>query len=183
MEREGYGWEIRILREGMTSQEAYALEMETIAFYGRENLVNLSDGGDGNRGHKASAETRAKMSAALTGRKMPRSGVEKSRQARTGKKRTPEQCARISAAVKGKKHTPEQNAAKSARQRGIVLSQRGLDAMIAATSMRVRCVETGVEFSSQSEAARQMGLKRECVRDVISGKQRTTGGYRFEKVQ
>lgn len=38
-------------------QKAFAVEIETIARYGRENLCNLTDGGDGASGNRQSAET------------------------------------------------------------------------------------------------------------------------------
>jgi hypothetical protein len=43
--------------------EAFDFERETIAQYGRKNLCNLTDGGEGTSGAIASPEKRAKMSA------------------------------------------------------------------------------------------------------------------------
>jgi hypothetical protein len=90
-------------------QEAFAYERDQIAVYGRENLCNHTDGGDGVR--NLTAEARAKLSTAikrrlatgwemprpdqaaheragmkLRGRKMPREVVEQMRARQTGKK-------------------------------------------------------------------------------------------------
>src|SRR5262245_55238236 len=46
-------------------QEAFDYERATIAFYGRENLTNRTDGGEGPSGMVASAETLKKRSVAL----------------------------------------------------------------------------------------------------------------------
>lgn len=47
-------------------QEAFAYEIETIALYGRENLCNHTDGGEGTQ--NISPETRAKLRAAAKAR-------------------------------------------------------------------------------------------------------------------
>jgi hypothetical protein len=65
-------------------------------------LTNGTDGGDGAPGFHPSAETRAKMSAAHKGRKMPREAVEKSAAFHRGRKQSPEHLAKRSAAQKGK---------------------------------------------------------------------------------
>lgn len=60
---------IKLLHEGLTEAQAFKLEREWIAYYGRVCdrtgcLVNLTDGGDGMSGHAPSASTRELMSAA-----------------------------------------------------------------------------------------------------------------------
>lgn len=42
------------------------------------------------------------------------------------------------------------------------------------------CIETGVEYYSLSECARQMGLQVGHVCSVLKGKRKTTGGYTFK---
>ena len=54
-----------ILLTTADEQEAMAYEIETIALYGRKNLTNKTDGGNGTSGRVASLATRAKMSAAI----------------------------------------------------------------------------------------------------------------------
>jgi DNA-binding XRE family transcriptional regulator len=47
--------------EGLSEEEAFEYERMLIAAYGRKNLVNLTDGGEGASGHIPSDETRAKI--------------------------------------------------------------------------------------------------------------------------
>lgn len=97
------------VRENMSEPEAFLLERELIAFYGREDidtgiLVNLTDGGDGVAGYKATSETRAKL--VLKRRLRPPMSQDtraKISASSTGRKKTPEQRASLSAAQKGKK--------------------------------------------------------------------------------
>jgi hypothetical protein len=62
---------IEILEKGLTEQQALQSEMNWIALLRPlGNLTNLTDGGEGTSGWKASPATRAKMSAARKGRKV-----------------------------------------------------------------------------------------------------------------
>lgn len=83
-----YGWENikhEILFEGLTYEEANAKEMELIAKYktncrryGDAYGYNMTDGGDGTKGHALSEESKAKMIAAhlgKTGKECPNSKV------------------------------------------------------------------------------------------------------------
>ena len=49
-------------------------------------------------------------------------------------------------------------------------------------SIRVRCIETGEEYESIHLAAKAMGLKKENICRVLSGRNKMTGGYSFEAV-
>ena len=62
-----HGYSIHLLYENLSQFEANYIEQKIIAAYGRENLCNLTDGGDGIR--NPSDETRKLMSEAATGRK------------------------------------------------------------------------------------------------------------------
>jgi len=54
-----------ILHDGLTLEEAKALEIQEIAE--RENLLNLSDGGEGSSGYKHTEEFKQRLSASKTG--------------------------------------------------------------------------------------------------------------------
>ena len=61
------GWKVDIVFDNLSWEDACKKEKELILKYGRIDLgtgtlVNLTDGGDGNFGRKASKETRQKMS-------------------------------------------------------------------------------------------------------------------------
>jgi hypothetical protein len=57
-----HGVNVEILASFATDADACEYECALIAHYGRKNLVNLTDGGDGCVGIKVTAETRAKLS-------------------------------------------------------------------------------------------------------------------------
>src|SRR5687767_7483720 len=59
-----HGFLVEILASCQTDAEAQRLERLTIAEYGRNALVNLTDGGEGSAGVSISASTRRKRSLA-----------------------------------------------------------------------------------------------------------------------
>lgn len=142
----GTAIEVRIIADGLSEEDAFAKEIERIAFWRNDgaDLCNLTAGGEGpsgykfseerkravaekSRGRTHSAESRAKMSLAAMGnkkglgKKKPRHVIDAVIAFHKGRKRTPEQCARISASKQGyvRPHTPEEDAAASVRQKGI----------------------------------------------------------------
>ena len=135
--KHGYSYHVHV--EGLTKEEAIAKEIELIAFYRKESgdkLTNLTDGGEGCVGWKASDETRNRMSIAHTnitdetrlkmskahkGRKMPLDAIEririwnlnkvvsdetKARIIQNNKASSPE--VRLKMSIAAKNRTPEQ---------------------------------------------------------------------------
>lgn len=88
-------------------------ERRWIDHYRRQGaaLTNMTDGGEGTPGLYPSEETRAKMSRAHTGRKMPPAAIAKTAAALRGRKQSPEHIEKLSAARKGKAPWPATNAA------------------------------------------------------------------------
>jgi hypothetical protein len=65
-------YEVVLIKENVSVEEAYQMEKDLIKFYGRRDLglgtlVNMTDGGDGRFGAIASDETRRKMSQSRKG--------------------------------------------------------------------------------------------------------------------
>ena len=94
-----HGYNVTILLNNLTEEQAFILEKQTIATLGRENLCNMTDGGEGvtgrpshNVGRKHCEETRKKMSEAKKGKPAPNKG----------KKHTEEARLKISRAMKGR---------------------------------------------------------------------------------
>lgn len=61
------GFDVKVIKENLLESEASLLEMFFIKFYGRRDiktgiLVNMTDGGEGSPGRKASLETKKRMS-------------------------------------------------------------------------------------------------------------------------
>lgn len=62
-----YGFYTVIIRKNMSEQDAFELEKEIINEIGRENLCNLTDGGEGTTGRVCRKETKEAMSALFKG--------------------------------------------------------------------------------------------------------------------
>jgi hypothetical protein len=60
-----YGLCVEIVASGLQEWYAFELEKELIAFHGRPNLVNMTDGGEGMYGWTPSEKTKIKHKAAL----------------------------------------------------------------------------------------------------------------------
>ncbi|MGD0634678.1 MAG: NUMOD3 domain-containing DNA-binding protein [Beijerinckiaceae bacterium] len=109
------------VREGLTEAEAFEAEIAFIRAIGRAPdgpLFNLTDGGDGASGAVRSAETRAKMSAA------------------------------ISAALKGRVPSPETRAKLSAAGMGRTASAETRAKLSAANKVRIFSLETRAKLSA-----------------------------------
>ena len=123
---EKYGYEIEILFDDLTWEQACEKEKEFIKLYGREDngtgtLVNLTDGGDGSVGYKHSQESLLKISAASKGRIKTPEQIEKWKKSRDFSK-SPEVREKIRQSLVGKKHTEERRRNQSIAHLGKKLS-------------------------------------------------------------
>jgi len=131
-----YGYEVTILLNNLNEEQAFILEKQTIATLGRENLCNMTDGGEGVSGYVASEETRKKLSEASKnmsdetkrkiseakkGKKFSEEHKRKIGEAgkgkpahNKGKKQSKEHSNKISESLKGKKQSPETIAKRTA---------------------------------------------------------------------
>lgn len=128
----------RKLYEGLTERDAFGLEIDLIAEFGRKEhggtLLNLTDGGEGLSGYVwsiemrmrkraavlgtvASVETRAKMSATNRGRTKSEAHRKSLSAAHLGKPKSEAHCAAISAAKIGTKQSAETVAKRIAANR------------------------------------------------------------------
>jgi hypothetical protein len=118
--REGIEVLSEIILEGLTEEQAFAKEVELIAFYGRRInggcLTNATDGGEGVSGHVPSQETRRKIAEAIRGRKH----TEEARNKMTGRKTSAETRERIGEASRGKLRSP----ASVSKQRSAIFNRR-----------------------------------------------------------
>ena len=62
-----YGFYPEIVSNNLKEKEAFDLEIKLIKFYGRENLSNLTNGGEGTSGFSMPDEAKNKISKALSG--------------------------------------------------------------------------------------------------------------------
>jgi len=88
--REGHSPIVEMLYVSLPESVALLKEIELIKQYGRENLCNLTDGGDGISGYKFSKESKKRMSLARKGHKMNATTRNALRIANVGRKMKPE---------------------------------------------------------------------------------------------
>lgn len=133
------GYSVQIIMDGMDQICAMSMERALISFHGRDNLCNLTDGGDiGPTGLKHTKEVREAQSRRLIGnthtlgRKLTDehkraiseallkrySGRERPKPSIKGRKRDAEWTANLSAALRGRKLSEEHKAKLSAANKG-----------------------------------------------------------------
>ena len=143
-------YEVEILIEDISYQEALEKEKEFISLYGRIDkntgtLANLTDGGEGTIGAIRSEEYKKNVSKFLTGRKMPREVVEKIRNTNKGRVFSAERNRKISEAKKGIKR-PYMQYGNHANATKICNSVTGE----CYSSMKEASEKTGIIYSSLS---------------------------------
>jgi hypothetical protein len=128
-------------------------------------LTNATDGGEGATGWKGTAESRARLSAALKGK--PKSPAHRAKVIAMviGRKASAETKAKLSAARKGKNTTPRTEAYR--------ITMRD------AKGGRPFVDQHGTRYETQKGAARDLCLNPAHVNAVLNGTRKSTGGYVF----
>lgn len=168
-----HGLIVEIVQDAMQEWWAFEMECELIALYGRENLCNLTDGGEGPSGFLKSAETKRKIALSKIGKIrmdmrgenaiVKRPGVlEKIKEARKNLsydwmrgdknvlKRRPDIELKRRAAMKGKTKSPEHRRKLSEANMGKKCPhQAGANN---SQAKAVICIDTGVTYSTMKEA-------------------------------
>lgn len=180
---------VELVETGLQDWYAQEREIELIAFYGRKNLCNQTDGGDGISGRIWSDESRAKLSAAKKGKPSPWSAGENSPM------RRPEVLAKVIAARLGKSSTwiagdknPMHDPAIKAHHSALFKGKKRPDITGSnhVNAKKVRCIETGVIFDCLQDAAkwlRENGRPKATQSNISSactGNLKTAYGYRWE---
>lgn len=181
-----YGWDNfahEIISEGLTKEEAEAMEIDLIAFYDSTNEdkgYNVSTGGENHfAGYHHSEETKKKIGDAQRGTlnhmygktwKMSDEGRKRISDARTGMKFTEEHCKNISKS-KSKENHPNY---------GKHLSESTKDKIAKRNSKAVICIDTGCRYESIKQARIELNIPNAHIGDVCNGKLRTTCGLRWK---
>ena len=146
-------YEVEILFDNISWDEACKKEIEFIALYGRFSiggtLCNLTDGGQGNLGLIFSDEHKDKIRIWNKGRKHTQESISKMVEIKKGKKHTYEHKKKISNALKGK------------------------------GNKEIICLNTMIHYKSISQAAIELGIIRTNIFKVLNGKRNHVGGYKF----
>lgn len=183
-------YEVEILFDGLTFEEAKLKEIEFIKLYGRINLntgtlSNMTDGGDGTLNKIFSAEYRKKLSEKAKTRTVSEDQKEKLRKYRTGKINSPEARRKISIANTGKK-----------------LKQCNIDLLklrvgdknpaygkTGANSPNFKFYLLAIKdntivgkYEGVHDCARKLNLSATKISAVLNGRRNMTGGYKFSKI-
>lgn len=195
-----HGLQVEIVESHLLEWYAFQRETELIDFYGRCNLVNMTDGGDGSSGYTPSEETRAKTSKSSRAAHARLEVKKRHRAATAAAVSTPEARAKMAAAGTGRKQSVDHVAnrisavtsspawlASRAAMRGRPLAADHKIAILAALASPVLCVETGVVFETQTAAAEWVRIKnlKACSANIsraCSGVIKSAYGYHWRKI-
>jgi hypothetical protein len=159
-----HGFNVRFVATQLDEELSFLVEIERIDQQKKigANLCNLTNGGEGVSGYIATPETRAKLSKAHIGRKIPKWLSEKYSALRKGKPKSEEIKKKISIANTGKVRSEQHKQEMSKRK-----------------SMLVVCVETGVEYKNAYVAEFETGITRSNIGMACRGQRKTAGGFHW----
>lgn len=164
---EKYGWDAfkhDLLAEGLTKEEACAMEVCLIAKYNstdRRFGYNAEKGGDS--GAKHSIETKRKIGEANKSRKWTPEARQKLRAYKLAHPTTPETARKIGEANRGRRHRPESIEKIKAANPG----------------KSVRNLTTDETYDGVNAAARSTGISASHIVKVCKGKRKSAGGFRW----
>lgn len=176
-----HGYTVEMVQNNLQEWYAFELEKELIAYYCRENLCNLTDGGEGQS--NPSEATRKKMRDNNAMKNL--AYREKISVSNSGKKRTEETKKKLSDAHKGKKQSEETKQKRAMKLKGKTRPQHVIDALVKARSVAVKC-SNGLIFTSCTDASRWLIANGNClsrasfVSRAASGKRKAYAGYEWE---
>jgi hypothetical protein len=168
--------DVRIVSSNLSEMSAFDTERERIAFYGRDFLSNMSDGGEGLS--NPSDEVRVKMSAKAMGNKR-----------NVGRKLSAEAKAKIGAASIGNINMLGKRHSVKTKQRLSDIGHQNADKFAGyrhlgpkASSRPVICLDDGSEFPSASAAARHYGVAKSALIELCLGQKfrQKVGGLVFK---
>ena len=183
-------YEIEILMDDITFDEAKLKEIEFIKLYGRIDLgngtlVNLTDGGDGLINRIFTPEHRRKLSLSQIGRKLSEEQKDKLRKYRIGIPNSPEARSKISKANKGRKNS------KALME--LLINRKGKkNPAFGITGQKcknfkgfIEVFKNGVylgKYEGIRHCAESFGVEATKVSAVINGRRNHTGGYTFKRI-
>jgi hypothetical protein len=183
-------YEIEILMDDITFDEAKLKEIEFIKLYGRIDLgngtlANLTDGGDGLINRIFTPEHRRKLSLSQIGRKLSEEQKDKLRKYRIGIPNSPEARLKISKANKGRVNTPE--------LMELLRNRKGKkNPAFGITGARCKNFKGFIEvfkdglnlgkYEGIRECAEKFNVTATKISAVLHGRRNHTGGYTFKRI-
>lgn len=160
-----HGYTVELYATGLQEWYAFELEKELIAYYGRENLTNGTDGGEGTSGFFPDEETRKKLSIARRGEKnhqfgKPHSEETKKKISESKKGVSPNVDLETKKRILEKLHSKESRNKSSAARKGVPHSEShriNLTKSIIEKIAKKVIRSDGVVFESLSSATRSVG--------------------------
>lgn len=164
------GYEVEVLLDNLTWEEACNKEKEFIVLYGRTDLgsgilCNMTDGGEGTLNRIFSKEHRYKIS-----------------QSKIGIKRTDETIQKMSEGRRGHKHTDLWKSNMSKRLTGIKNPNYGKTTPEYIKELKRKVIldtNTGVFYNSLLEASLILKIKNGNLSKMLNGKRRNNTGLKY----
>ena len=183
-------YEIEILFDDISFDEAKVKEIEFIKLYGRKDLntgclVNMTDGGDGLINKVFTLEYRKNLSNSMKGRVLSEEQKAKLRTYRLGVPNSPEARAKISKANKGRINTPELMELLRNRKGEKNPSFGITGARYKNFKGYIQVFKNGVYFGRYEgirDCAESLGVTATKVSAVLNGRRNHTGGYTFKRI-
>jgi hypothetical protein len=183
-------YEIEILIDDITYEEAKLKEIEFIKLYGRIDLnngtlANLTDGGDGTPNRIFTPEHKMKLSLSQIGKEKSQETKDKLRKYRLGVSNSPEARVKISKANKGRKNSEAlMNLLRNRkRENNPVFGIRGADNKNFKGFIQV--FKNGVylgQYEGIRDCAEKLNVTATKVSAVLSGRRNHTGGFTFKRI-
>jgi hypothetical protein len=183
-------YEIEILFDDISFEEAKVKEIEFIKLYGRKDLntgclVNLTDGGDGLINKVYTPEYRKNLSNSIKGRILSEESKEKIRKSKTGQKHTEESKIKMSNKAKGRINTPELmellRNRKGEKNPAFGIKGASNKSFKGFIEVSKKGIYIG-KYEGIRDCAESLGVTATRVSAVINGRRNHTGGYTFKRI-
>lgn len=183
-------YDVEILLDNITFDEAKLKEIEFIKLYGRIDLgngtlANLTDGGDGLINRIFTPEHRRKLSLSKIGKEKSEETKDKLRKYRVGIPNSPEARLKISKANKGRINTPELMELLRNRkgEKNPIFGIRGANNKNFKGFIEV--FKDGLnlgKYEGIRECAEKFNVTATKISAVLHGRRNHTGGYTFKRI-
>ena len=160
-----HGYQVCIVQDGLSEGLAFDMERRLIAKYGRSNLTNFTDGGEGVSGWKHNDATRALMS-----------------KIRQGKKHSEQTKSLMSKSHLGVPHKNKGRTLTEEHKKKVGVSISGhRNANYDATEYMFTHKSLGTRITTRWQMRKEFGLHHSALNRLVNGKALHTGGWQIER--